>query len=278
VLEEMQLNSAASASGAAAQHHQHQQQQHQDGTHSVRLLIAHNRMGGVIGKGGNKIKEIQEVSGARLNASEEMLPNSTERVITIRGVPDMIHMAVYHIGLVVLEGNDRSQDRSTIHYKPHAKYYTQPASAAAGGSGNMFSATAALASAMQPMSPGLYSPQTMHAPPLPAPSTRPHPHMQQQGSNGNGNGRGGPRANNGGSSASGTPVIPPGHEQQQIFIPNDMVGCIIGKGGARINEIRANSACHIRVAETGNAQGERLITIVGPPEGCQRALYMLYHR
>jgi hypothetical protein len=31
-----------------------------------------------IGKGGAKIKEIQEASGARLNASESMLPGSTE--------------------------------------------------------------------------------------------------------------------------------------------------------------------------------------------------------
>lgn len=35
-------------------------------------------MGSVIGKGGAKIKEIQEASGARLQASEAMLPGSTE--------------------------------------------------------------------------------------------------------------------------------------------------------------------------------------------------------
>ena len=35
-------------------------------------------MGSVIGKGGSKIKEIQEASGARLQASESMLPGSTE--------------------------------------------------------------------------------------------------------------------------------------------------------------------------------------------------------
>jgi len=35
-------------------------------------------MGSVIGKAGTKIKEIQEASGARLNASEGMLPGSTE--------------------------------------------------------------------------------------------------------------------------------------------------------------------------------------------------------
>lgn len=41
-------------------------------------MIPNSRMGSVIGKAGCKIKEIQDASGARLNASEGMLPGSTE--------------------------------------------------------------------------------------------------------------------------------------------------------------------------------------------------------
>jgi GTPase Era involved in 16S rRNA processing len=41
-------------------------------------MIPNSRMGSVIGKQGTKIKEIQDASGARLNASEGMLPGSTE--------------------------------------------------------------------------------------------------------------------------------------------------------------------------------------------------------
>jgi len=41
-------------------------------------------MGSVIGKAGAKIKEIQEASGARLNASEGMLPGSTEVMFTVK--------------------------------------------------------------------------------------------------------------------------------------------------------------------------------------------------
>ena len=41
-------------------------------------------MGSVIGKGGSKIREIQEASGARLQASEQMLPQSTEVSISIQ--------------------------------------------------------------------------------------------------------------------------------------------------------------------------------------------------
>lgn len=45
---------------------------------TIKFMIPNSRMGSVIGKGGAKIKEIQEASGARLNASEGMLPGSTE--------------------------------------------------------------------------------------------------------------------------------------------------------------------------------------------------------
>jgi heterogeneous nuclear rnp K-like protein len=45
---------------------------------TIKFIIPNSRMGSVIGKGGSKIKEIQDASGARLNASEGMLPGSTE--------------------------------------------------------------------------------------------------------------------------------------------------------------------------------------------------------
>jgi heterogeneous nuclear rnp K-like protein len=40
-------------------------------------------------------------------------------------------------------------------------------------------------------------------------------------------------------------VGPGGQMTQQIYIPNDMVGAIIGKGGAKINEIRQMSGSHM---------------------------------
>ena len=49
-------------------------------------MIPNSRMGSVIGKQGSKIKEIQDASGARLNASEGMLPGSTE-VCIIKDAP-----------------------------------------------------------------------------------------------------------------------------------------------------------------------------------------------
>lgn len=45
---------------------------------TIKFIIPNSRMGSVIGKAGAKIKEIQDASGAKLNASEGMLPGSTE--------------------------------------------------------------------------------------------------------------------------------------------------------------------------------------------------------
>lgn len=57
-----------------------------------------------------------------------------------------------------------------------------------------------------------------------------------------------------------------------------MVGAIIGKGGAKINEIRQLSGSVIKINEPQDNSNERLVTITGTAECNQMALYMLYSR
>jgi poly(rC)-binding protein 2/3/4 len=57
----------------------------------------------LIGKGGSKIKEIREVTGASIQVASEMLPNSTERAVTISGTSEAITQCIYHICCVMLE-------------------------------------------------------------------------------------------------------------------------------------------------------------------------------
>lgn len=57
-----------------------------------------------------------------------------------------------------------------------------------------------------------------------------------------------------------------------------MVGAIIGKGGAKINEIRQLSGSVIKINEPQDNSNERLVTITGTQECNQMALYMLYQR
>lgn len=85
---------------------------------SIRLLISHNLMGTVIGRSGLKIKQIQDQSGARMVASKEMLPQSTERVVEVQGAVEAIKTAVLEIAKCLLEDWDRGQ--GTVQYHPGA--------------------------------------------------------------------------------------------------------------------------------------------------------------
>ncbi|KAJ1020139.1 hypothetical protein NDA16_004419 [Ustilago loliicola] len=209
---------------------------------TIRFIVPNSRMGSVIGKQGSKIKEIQEASGARLTAGEAMLPGSTERVLSISGVADAVHIAVYYVGTILLEHQDRNANN--LPYRPTA-----------GGPSTRPPAPAnPYAAPQQPFSYGA------PAPPF--------------------GGAAGPAVGAG----AGAPQLPPGSQTQQIFIPNDLVGCIIGKGGSKINEIRSMSASHIKIMEpgagiaAGGGGNERLVTITGPPPNIQMAVSLLYQR
>ncbi|XP_025077231.1 heterogeneous nuclear ribonucleoprotein K-like isoform X5 [Pomacea canaliculata] len=66
-----------------------------------------------------------------------------------------------------------------------------------------------------------------------------------------------------------------GTETTQVTIPKEMAGAIIGKGGARITEIRRRSGAQIVIDEALPGSNERIISITGTPEQIQNAQYML---
>lgn len=72
---------------------------------TLRLIVPASQCGSLIGKGGSKIKEIREVTGASIQVASEMLPNSTERAVTISGTSEAITQCIYHICCVMLEVN-----------------------------------------------------------------------------------------------------------------------------------------------------------------------------
>ena len=70
---------------------------------TFRLIVPASQCGSLIGKGGSKIKEIREVTGASIQVASEMLPNSTERAVTISGSSEAVTQCVYHICSVMSE-------------------------------------------------------------------------------------------------------------------------------------------------------------------------------
>uniref|UniRef100_A0A3P8R5Z0 K Homology domain-containing protein n=1 Tax=Astatotilapia calliptera TaxID=8154 RepID=A0A3P8R5Z0_ASTCA len=70
---------------------------------TLRLVIPASQCGSLIGKGGAKIKEIRESTGAQIQVAGDLLPNSTERGVTISGNQDSVIQCVKLICTVILE-------------------------------------------------------------------------------------------------------------------------------------------------------------------------------
>ncbi|TPX56037.1 hypothetical protein PhCBS80983_g04827 [Powellomyces hirtus] len=209
----------------------------------VRVLVPNQLMGWFLGRQGggkSKLKEIMMNSSAQITSAGGVLPSSTERVLIVMGVVDAIHLATYHIGT-----NLQSQRQDIRGFVPY-----QPIAIPAGygdARGGMLPGYGA---------PG-YFPQGQY---MGHPGH--HQQMQQYGYQGMG--------------PPGTSPVP--SQMVQMYIPNDMVGAVIGKSGANINEIRQASGCKIKIMSADRTSAETLVTVTGSPEANQMALYMLYSR
>ncbi|KAI6785694.1 uncharacterized protein J7T54_006028 [Emericellopsis cladophorae] len=268
-------------------------------TYPLRLLVPHILIGSIIGKGGARIREIQEASGARLNASDSCLPMSSERSLVVMGVADAVHIATYYVGSTLLEqlnerfGGPAASAYATRSGQPAGSipggmqvvpYSPQPASGHFGRGENYYRQNDRRGGHMPPQAyPPQYPPHGGHGhpqQPVPQPYGGPHagygapahaqPHM------------GGPPQQPQGQPMppqQGAPAGAPGGPiTQQIYIPNDMVGAIIGKGGQKINEIRQMSGSMIKINDPQDNSNERLVTVTGTEECNRMALYMLYSR
>ncbi|KAJ5846645.1 hypothetical protein N7534_010314 [Penicillium rubens] len=221
-----------------------------NGTHPVRLLISHNQMGTIIGRQGLKIKHIQDASGVRMVAQKEMLPQSTERIVEVQGTPEGIEKAIWEIGKCLLD--DWQRGTGTVLYNP---------------------AVRASLSGSQPLN---------NNPPA-GNGYQNNTSSRQYNRTGNGadfSDGGYNRRSNSDAGNRGYPLVTEDGEEiqtQNISIPADMVGCIIGRGGTKITEIRRSSGARISIAKAPHDEtGERMFTIMGSAQANEKALYLLY--
>ncbi|NWV82443.1 PCBP3 protein, partial [Dasyornis broadbenti] len=240
---------------------------------TLRLVVPASQCGSLIGKGGSKIKEIRESTGAQVQVAGDMLPNSTERAVTISGTPDAIIQCVKQICVVMLESPPKG---ATIPYRP------KPASTPvifAGGQA--------------------YTIQGQYAIPHPDQLTKLHQlAMQQTPFTPLGQTTpafpGRSLCNVAGKQRSSAmlplpaltlfPCICPGLDASppasthELTIPNDLIGCIIGRQGTKINEIRQMSGAQIKIANATEGSSERQITITGTPANISLAQYLINAR
>jgi len=221
---------------------------------AIRLLISHNQMGTIIGRQGLKIKQIQDASGVRMVAQKEMLPQSTERIVEVQGTPEGIEKAVWEIGKCLVD--DWQRGTGTVLYNPAVRVQVGSAPLAPAVGGGAVSGNGGGFGGGRPYN------RTGNGADFS--DNRPY---------NNRNADAGPRN-------SGIPMVTEDGEEvqtQNISIPADMVGCIIGRGGSKISEIRKSSGARISIAKAPHDEtGERMFTIMGSAAANEKALYLLY--
>ncbi|XP_034066880.1 poly(rC)-binding protein 2-like isoform X1 [Gymnodraco acuticeps] len=215
---------------------------------TMRLVVPASQCGSLIGKGGCKIKEIRESAGAQVQVAGDMLPNSTERAITVAGTPQSIIECVKQICVVMLESPPKGV---TIPYRPKPS-----------GSPVIFAGGQA------------YAVQGQHAIPQPDVSEGPsltklHQLAMQQSPFPIAHSNQGFQAGMDASAQTGS------HE---LTIPNDLIGCIIGRQGAKINEIRQMSGAQIKIANPVEGSADRQVTITGSHASISLAEYLINAR
>ncbi|XP_023020275.1 poly(rC)-binding protein mub isoform X3 [Leptinotarsa decemlineata] len=227
---------------------------------TLRLVVPASQCGSLIGKGGSKIKEIREVTGASIQVASEMLPNSTERAVTISGTGEAITQCIYHICNVMLESPPKG---ATIPYRPKPQVggpvilaggqaytiqgnYAVPAHSDVANLGkNPLAGLAALGlGGLAPTGAALAA--------LAGSQLRTSTNSRtQQNSN---------------------------QQTHEMTVPNELIGCIIGKGGTKIAEIRQISGAMIRISNTDDRESgssDRTITISGNPDAVALAQYLI---
>uniref|UniRef100_A0A8C5C9W2 Zgc:110045 n=1 Tax=Gadus morhua TaxID=8049 RepID=A0A8C5C9W2_GADMO len=228
---------------------------------TLRLVIPGSQCGSLIGKGGSKIKEIRETTGAQVQVAGDMLPDSTERAVTISGAPQAITQCVRHICSVMLESPPKG---ATIPYRPKGL---------AGGHAvlsQQHGAPVSIPALSEHYSPisflRAHNPQDLCQLEYQLDLTKLHQLAMQHI----------PLPSLGQSNPTfpGFDASAP-TSSQELAIPNDFIGCIIGRQGSKINEIRQVSGAHIKIASTSDGSPMRQVTITGSPTSISVAQYLI---
>lgn len=230
-------------------------QQHHP-TVTMRLIVPASQCGSLIGRGGAKIKELRELTSATIQVAPDVLPNSTERVVTISGNVDSLRNCAYQICKIMVESPPKGY---VIQYRPKPTLNPMLLAAA---SANQAAAAAAynlpgqFALSAHPDVSRLFGTSPLAAAFNPAAAAN-------------------LRVASGQAAAALSAVASQTMNSHEIAIPNGLIGCVIGKGGSKINEIRQLSGANIKISNPEEGTKNRTVTINGTPEAIQLAQYLI---
>uniref|UniRef100_A0A6G1SGT2 Poly(RC)-binding protein 3 n=1 Tax=Aceria tosichella TaxID=561515 RepID=A0A6G1SGT2_9ACAR len=226
-------------------------------TVTIRLIVPASQCGSLIGRGGAKIKELRELTSAIIQVAPDVLPNSTERVVTIIGSVASLRQCTYQICKIMVESPPKGY---VLPYRP--KPALNPmllAAATAGQAAAAYNLPGQFALSAHPDVNRLFvanNPLAAAFNPTAAANLR-------------------AAAASGQAAAALSAVASQQMSSQEIAIPNGLIGCVIGKGGSKINEIRQLSGANIKISNTEEGSKNRTVTINGTPEAINVAQYLI---
>jgi len=208
---------------------------------SITFLAEYRNLGALIGKQGVNIKQLREETGAKIFITKECIGNSTQKEVHISGDYEAVMQAVETVVCYLAEGKNTTR----IPYVPGevagfpiGQMQMMPSFASTGAGGRFNQMIGGIGG--QSISPGRM-PQGM------------------------------------GFNPQGVPRASVCRIETTMWVPKEVIGQIIGRGGANIKAVRMQSTAHVYVdaGEDGDESPERKITIKGKRQNIDMACRMI---
>jgi len=229
---------------------------------AITLLAESRNLGGVIGKGGGTIKKIRTETQAKVEIGRECLGDSTQKEIQIEGMPETVSQAIGLVMKYLAEGTSPVR----VPYEPNvgAAFNRQMMGGEGRGRGDR---------------PRAYQQRSGRGGgfiPSPVFRERVGQYPDVGDSNPLFRGRGvqyqeGRDFNLSRSRGRRSSL----RIETTVYVPNDIIGKIIGRGGSNIKSVRRQSGATIVIEPSQENQPERKITITGDKHSMDSACSIL---
>jgi len=253
-------------------------------THTLKLILSNNQVGGIIGKAGVVIKAMRDESGAVIKVDPAQTMQN-ERVVSLSGTKAALikaHMLTAE-KIASMPPDDDSKASKQQRTNPPGAHGAPPGYAMQQQYAQQGYAQQGYAQQGYAPQPGYsqYAPQPGYGQPPPQPGygQPPQGYQQQQqyppqpGYSPYAPQPGGYAPQGYAPPTQGGPTADGGHEQ---MVPVALVGRLIGKAGSAIKELREMSGANIKVnSECEPGTQERKVVVSGTPDAVQYALGLI---
>jgi len=276
-------------------------------TQELRVLIDNGQVGGIIGKAGANVTRVRDQTGIFLSILKAEA-NATERIMVLKGTYDQLVEAIRMIaellveadakmkkevpsttegqtklrflvhrhavgavigkgGAVIQETQKETGARVQVSHEPLPQS-TEKSVTISGTPSGIHQASMRVLTQLRenPLRPGTKSyPYAPGSPFLasqnPFSQSYPYPFVQSQ-----------PASSSFGDVSAATTAP---SNTQKIALPIQCAGCVIGKGGAVIRDLRRESGTNISIADAEPGATERVVTLTGTAQGIQQAIFLI---